>query len=62
MPITVVLVQTLVGERSDRSHLYVHSRNPLTAVHTTGLDSSEKVLISRGLVEDSGDWLPPTFD
>lgn len=28
----------------------------------TVLDSSEKVLMSRGLAEDWGDWWPPALD
>lgn len=37
-------------------------RDGLVPVHMTVLDSSEKVLMSRGLAEDRGDWGPPALD
>ena len=34
----------------------------LVPVHSTVLDSSEKVLMSRGLAEDGGTWGSPALD
>ena len=34
----------------------------LVPVHTTVLDSSEKVLMSRGLAEDWADWGTPALE